>query len=464
MTLFLLGALLLALLVSGVLLWGRGAGPRPADLDDPNLSWYRQRQGELAGSDDRALLDDVRLRLVEEGAVGNAVDSALSGAAGGGDGMPVRGADPGFVRHRFTALLLLVLVVLTGLIYTRTGALEDVLIYRDLESLRPGDRPAVEALARRVEGRLAAQPEATQYLGLLGQLQLAAEDLSAAADSYARLAAAYPDDPTAQAQAAQTRFLAAGRRLDSEAQLLAERALALDPQQGTALGLLGMAAFESGQFNAAINYWERLLRLEAPGSEGYRMLSSVLDIARQRAGVPAVAAAGSAATTGGDAAMSPGIRVDLSLPDGARDHSRVHGVRVCASRWGGLAHADRGASFDGVRTAGDRAPVRCRHDGGAGAQRCGRRDGERTAVAQRSAGRGERRLSRQRRPGPCRQRHGRGHRTAGRARRQLRSRPRSRPSTSAPIVLSCAGRYTTSCGIFSSAGAVETLIQICYFV
>jgi cytochrome c-type biogenesis protein CcmH/NrfG len=29
--------------------------------------------------------------------------------------------------------------------------------------------------------------------------------------------------------------------LDSEAQLLAERALALDPQQGTALGLLGMA-------------------------------------------------------------------------------------------------------------------------------------------------------------------------------------------------------------------------------
>jgi cytochrome c-type biogenesis protein CcmH len=322
MTLFLLGALLLALLVSGVLLWGRGAGPRPADLDDPNLSWYRQRQGELAGSDDRALLDDVRLRLVEEGAVGNtvgnAMDSALSGAAGGGDGMPVRGADPGFVRHRFTALLLLVLVVLTGLIYTRTGALEDVLIYRDLESLRPGDRPAVEALARRVEGRLAAQPEATQYLGLLGQLQLAAEDLSAAADSYARLAAAYPDDPTAQAQAAQTRFLAAGRRLDSEAQLLAERALALDPQQGTALGLLGMAAFESGQFNAAINYWERLLRLEAPGSEGYRMLSSVLDIARQRAGVPAVAAAGSAATTGGDAAMSPGIRVDLSLPDGAQ--------------------------------------------------------------------------------------------------------------------------------------------------
>jgi cytochrome c-type biogenesis protein CcmH len=318
MTLFLLGALLLALLVSGVLLWGRGAGPRPADLDDPNLSWYRQRQGELAGSDDRALLDDVRLRLVEEGAVGTpAVDSALSGAAGGGDGTPVSGADPGFVRHRFTALLLLVLVVLTGLIYTRTGALEDVLIYRDLESLRPGDRPAVEALARRVEGRLAAQPEATQYLGLLGQLQLAAEDLSAAADSYARLAAAYPDDPTAQAQAAQTRFLAAGRRLDSEAQLLAERALALDPQQGTALGLLGMAAFESGQFNAAINYWERLLRLEAPGSEGYRMLSSVLDIARQRAGVPAVAAAGSAATTGGDAAMSPGIRVGYTTSCGA---------------------------------------------------------------------------------------------------------------------------------------------------
>jgi hypothetical protein len=69
MTLFLLGALLLGLLVSRMSCCGGAVRAAPADLDDPNLSWYRQRRAVSSPAATIALLlDDVRLRLLEEGA------------------------------------------------------------------------------------------------------------------------------------------------------------------------------------------------------------------------------------------------------------------------------------------------------------------------------------------------------------------------------------------------------------
>ena len=109
--------------------------------------------------------------------------------------------------------------------------------------------------------------------------------------------------------AAQARFLAADRQLDSEAQLLAERALAVDPAQRTALGLLGMASFENGAYNAAINYWGRLQEQETPGSPGYDMLEQVIAVAMERGGLTKELAAAS-----DDNDNAPGISVSLALP------------------------------------------------------------------------------------------------------------------------------------------------------
>ena len=293
MTAFLLAALALFLLALGILAWRRD-GPRDADRDEPNLNWYRQRAREL-GEGDETLREEARLRLLE--------DAALDALAT--DPAPVGSGRVPLIPLGVLALLL------SGIIYWHTGALEDVLIHRDLVGLKPGDGELARSrLVDRIAARSAARRDNLQYLSLLGQLYMADENYPAARDSFARLVARAPEDPEAQAMAAQARFLAAGRVLDDEAQLLAERALAVDPQQRTALGLLGMAAFEAGSYRAAAAYWERLQAQETIDSPAYRMLGDVLALARQRAGL---AAAANEAPSSEDSA---GISVSLAFADG----------------------------------------------------------------------------------------------------------------------------------------------------
>jgi cytochrome c-type biogenesis protein CcmH len=286
---FVLGVLLLTVVAGALLLWPRSMTPRPADQGDPNLAWFRQRSQELSG-DEAALLDEAELRLLEEGG-GATAPPAVAG------------------RGRALRWVLLPLLLLVGAgVYSQLGAFEDVLIYRALESFDPQDREAAAALTARIAARSAQRPENLQYLDLLGQLQLSAQDFSAAARTHEALAQRAPQDPSAQAQAAQSRFLAAGRVLDEQAQLYAERALALNPEQSTALGLLGMAAFEQGQYNAAIVYWERLQAQETEGSPGYQLLADVIGAARSRLGGAPVAE---------QAPAAPGVTVSLALADTA---------------------------------------------------------------------------------------------------------------------------------------------------
>ena len=296
-----LGALLLALVAALWLLWPRDTALRAADLDDPNLQWYRQRRAELGDDAESALLEEVQLRLLEEGGAGTA-----DGEVDVRDGRALRW------------LLLPVLLLLGGLLYARLGAFEDVMIQRAIEGFDAADPAAAAALTARIEARSGARPDNLQYLNLLGQLQMGQEDYVAAARTHARLAELATQDAAAQARAAQSRFLASERVLDEQAQLYAERALALDPTQNTALGLLGMAAFEQGQYNAAIVYWERLLEQEEPGSPGHNMIASIIGVARERqaaagGGEVAPAAEIAAETT----AAEVGLRVTLALPETA---------------------------------------------------------------------------------------------------------------------------------------------------
>ena len=311
---FLLAALALFLLALGILAWRRD-GPRDADRDDPNLHWYRQRARELgegaghgnnegAEPGNEALRAEARLRLLED---------ALP------DAPPATAADSSAAGLGRVPLLALgaVLLLLSAAIYRHTGALEDVLIHRDLARLKPGDgAPARARLMQRIAARSAVREDNLQYLDLLGQLHMADENYRAASAHFARLAERAPEDPRAQAMAAQAQFLAAGRVLDDRARLLAERALAVDPRQRTALGLLGMAAFEAGSYRAAASYWERLQAQETPASPAYKMLGDVLALARQRGGLvaPADAAAPLDKTAAGG--HSAGISVSLAFAAG----------------------------------------------------------------------------------------------------------------------------------------------------
>ncbi|MEM6486516.1 MAG: tetratricopeptide repeat protein [Pseudomonadota bacterium] len=360
---FLLGAVAFFVVAALLLVFTRGRGFRAADADDPNVGWLRQREAELSSpetpgihhrdpsgaepdanrassqsdspasipkaatepgaaseaadipqqlssqsrsldSNADALRDEAALRVLE--------DEASAPSAGYRD---YSSADDPRSFWRLLAPILLVIVIASLLIYRKTGSIEDVLIASQLAALGEGvpdvDR---DRLISRIEARGEQRKENLAYKNLLGRIYMAEQNYAAASEAFGGIVERAPDNPEALAMAAQARFLAAGRVLEPEAQLMAERALAGNPEQRTALGLLGMASFEQGAYAGAIEYWTRLQQQEPPDSAEFEMLQGVIAMARERLvpGSGAVAGSGDA----GSADPAPGISVELLLADG----------------------------------------------------------------------------------------------------------------------------------------------------
>ena len=303
---------------------------RREDSVSSNRDWFLQREAELegrrtdSGVDDSLrddLLQDARLRLLEDagGAEGNVPDEP--------------GKQRGFA---LAAGLAAVMVLLSVALYGQLGGHADVVLKQRLENFpAEGSEAEYRRLMLEVEERSAARPDNLYYQAMLGNFYMEEGDYGRARELYLGLAERAPNDAGAAARAAQAGFLAAGRKLSAQDQLLAERALSIDPHQRTALGLLGMVAYEQAEYRAAAGYWRRLLVMESPDSPAAQMIQGV--IARAEAALAADdsegAAVGSAphalvgapplAVAPDDAAPavsvdSAGVTLRLELAQGAR--------------------------------------------------------------------------------------------------------------------------------------------------
>ncbi len=299
MTLFILACAGLVLLSGLFYLVPRvRPGGADADLERANVEWYRLRQAELAREEAGELADDARLRLLEDE-----------------QQMPVSPAGVNSQDFPVWVLLPLVAVLSSGLYYF-LGAAPDVLISRQLEALDDNSTPQqMDQLMNAVEVRSAQRPDNLDYVNLLGRFYMGRDDYARAASAYADLARELPEDAYALASAAQADYLASGRQLSTRASLWAEQALAIDPHQRTALGLLGMASFEQQQYRAAMAYWQRLLAIETPGSDSARMVASVIETARQHLVEAGELPDEAPQPAAGE--LTAGVTVRVSLPEGA---------------------------------------------------------------------------------------------------------------------------------------------------
>ncbi|MEM8941748.1 MAG: cytochrome C biogenesis protein [Pseudomonadota bacterium] len=362
---FLLGAVAFFVVAALLLVFTRGRGSRAADADDPNVGWLRQREVELSspetpgihhrdpsgaepdanrasGQSDNPTSIPRAATAAAAGASAESVDNPLLLSAQSRsldsntdalrdeaalrvledeESAPSSGyrdyssADDPRSFWRLLAPILLVIIAASLLIYRETGSIEDVLIASQLVALGEGGQDVDrERLIARIEARSEQREENLAYQNLLGRIYMAEQNYAAASDAFGEIVDRAPDNPEALALAAQAQFLAAGRVLEPEAQLMAERALAGNPQQRTALGLLGMASFEQGAYAGAIEYWTRLQQQEPPDSAEFEMLQGVIAMARERLapGSGVVANSGDA----GSADSAPGISVELVLADG----------------------------------------------------------------------------------------------------------------------------------------------------
>jgi len=258
-------------------------GRKELGLAEANRAWFERRREELArdpGSDE-SLLEDAKLRLLQD-------DSELD--------LDPAAQPAGKVSA--APLLLVPLLALVGIPYWQLGAAADVELSQRLATL--DDQTSEEDyrdLMLLIERRAAQRPDNLHYQSMLGRFYMNEGDYTRARTLYDNLAAEVPGDPTVLAMAAQSAYLAANRQLEANSQRRAEKARSIDPHQRTALGLLGRTAYENGQYQAAINYWRRLLVMEEPDSASAQMIGSVIARAQAALGEEPVPVAPAQATT-----------------------------------------------------------------------------------------------------------------------------------------------------------------------
>lgn len=279
-------AALAAVLICGLLalIWALRSDPQQeTGAVDSNAAVFAQRLDELRKERERGALDDdsfaqletdlQRQLLAEEKAVGE------------------RGLDKRGLGRGLQAGLVMLVLLVSVLLYRQIGAWPDWQFHRLQQAFANQERFSeadMERLGQAIETSLRFGPD--QHDLRFWQAQLAVEqgDFSKAVASYRQLLAAQPNSALVMAHLAQALFLQNDRRLNDESRALMRRAVEIDPSQTTALGMLGIDAFERQDYQAAIDHWSQLLRLLDPGAPQAQIISNALDRAREQASAEGV--------------------------------------------------------------------------------------------------------------------------------------------------------------------------------
>jgi cytochrome c-type biogenesis protein CcmH len=119
----------------------------------------------------------------------------------------------------------------------------------------------MQQMIDRLAARLKEQPEDVQGWAMLVRSYGAFGRYAEASAAYREASRRDPENAQLFADHADMLAMAQGRRLQGEPEKLIARALSIDPDNIKALALAGSAAFERDQYLAAVQHWERILKL-----------------------------------------------------------------------------------------------------------------------------------------------------------------------------------------------------------
>ena len=291
-------AALLAVAVAVVVwpLWRRRSNER-VDRTALNVALYeervaelqaQQRAGDLTESQAQGAQQEASRLLLEDTAAADAQRAPLTRRVAG---------------LLLAAALLLPLAVV-GL-YQLWGNSDGLALYREMQ-----ETPQVanlEELIDRTERVVEIQPTNGEAWYMLGRAYMSAQRPADAVQAFGNSLNQIGEAPDVLAQLAQARYFANGNQLDTESVAALDKALELQPSNPTALGLLGIAAFEAGDYSGSIGYWQRLLDATEPGSQGAQAIQGGIDRARER-----IAAAGETPVAEPDQGPAISLRVSVA--------------------------------------------------------------------------------------------------------------------------------------------------------
>lgn len=185
----------------------------------------------------------------------------------------------------------------------------------------PEGRHDVAPMIAALEARLEQNPADAEGWYMLARSYSAVGRFEESAQAYAKVVEQFPNEARLLADYADVLAMAQGRTLKGKPQELINRALELNPSDEKALHLAGSAAYESGNFAQAVQYWQRLLKLLPPDTDNARAIAE------------AIADAGKAAAAAGQVIQpAPGAEKSAPAAPGAAISGTVSLGKALASK------------------------------------------------------------------------------------------------------------------------------------
>ena len=243
-----------------------------------NVTLYQERLLDLQGQHDAGALNAEQLA--------NGRDEAareLLADTEGGQAQPTRRALGGTIP-----LIAALLMPLLGYgLYQQWGAIDDL----ERAQTFAQQPKTIEEMTARLEAVVQSDPKSAESWYFLGRTYMAQERAGDAAVAFERAVEVAGREPELLGQWAQALYFAGDKQWSEQLQALTDEALQADPTEVTSLGLLGIAAYEAGQFQQAIDRWQQLVAALPPEDPSRLTIQGGIDRAREQLGAPAAEAA-----------------------------------------------------------------------------------------------------------------------------------------------------------------------------
>ncbi len=294
--------------------------------DDLNLAVLRDQLRELdadlaADLIGRAAYDSARQELERRVA-----EEVGANAAASSHGAPAR---------RTALGVALALPLLAAFLYVLIGSPLALQAEAARENPHADAPQTIEAMVESLARRLQDRPDDIEGWHMLARSYNALERHHEASKAYAHLLTKTPNDADLLADYADTLAMVLNRSLQGEPEKLIKRALEIDPGHLKALALAGSAAFERGDYAAALAHWQKIMDGADADSEIARATAPSMQEARRllagNASAPPQAAASvpQAAPNAPQAAQDAGgrlegrVEIDAALRQQVRDSDTV---------------------------------------------------------------------------------------------------------------------------------------------
>lgn len=182
------------------------------------------------------------------------------------------------------AVCSVLIVVGSGLLYNQLGASNDLAITELLRVSTTSEykRENAVELVERLNVQVIKTPEDVEAWYLIGRINFELGQYDEAVLGFSSVLQHLPeeakeDQAAAMAQLAQAQFFANDRKLDKATESLLLATLELNPDESTALGLLGVSAYDKRDYPLAVKYWQKLLSFMAPNNPNAMAITGGID-------------------------------------------------------------------------------------------------------------------------------------------------------------------------------------------